>query len=917
MKRELGVVKHCPASGVGNIKVTDSGRVLSFNVADLPDTLYVGDQVSFCAVLSNEQSWATDIEAAGPIHKLSATLRQLALKEADRKAHRHASKTQQRTEFLKKLDAIPMPWITAEQKARELFEGDFLNAEKVRKCDPGSYPAESEFEELRIEFAEEWISQNLQMPLDEDQIEAVVAREQNVLVRARAGSGKTRTLVCRALFLIKHCRVPPHEVLIIAFNNKAVEEIKKRLKEHIGSDLPLVMTFHALAHAFVHPEETLIYDDNSGSQKQSHEVQRVIDGHLRDRNTMQAIRDLMMRAFREDWEAIIRGRHDKSKEEFLEYRRGVARETLGGDYVKSYGERLIANALFEHDVRYKYEDSHQWGEFFYRPDFTVWQNNSRVIIEYFGMEGDKDYDVQTEQKKAYCKGRGITLLEYRPSDVAAGAPYFVSKLLADLKLAGIEATKLTEEEIWLRVKDRAIDSFTRATRQFVTRCRNLNYSSQDLRSLINGHLFLTDVERDFAEVAALVHRDYLGHLINSKMEDFDGLMWRAVDIVSGGVTGFARNKGEQRGDASKIRFVMIDEYQDFSKVFDELVCALQKHNDKMELFCVGDDWQAINRFAGSDSTYFTSFTGRLEDSAEVDVLTNYRSGTSITLLGNALMARYGRQAKPLSGNEDGKCELGYIDKFVATDTERRALGGDELSPAVLRIIEGCIKGDSKSTVALLARRKNWLPWRTRMCDSQKGGDLLGQFEARLRSYFPEETRHRITVSTIHAFKGRESDTVVILDAVRGSIPFVHPHWQFTRIFGDSLDQLSADERRLFYVALSRAKRHLILLTEAHRESKYINELQESGLTGLLKWDEWPIPEYPSYGHLEIEVAGGYEFRSELRRSGFQFDFQHKVWRKQCNDRVLESVVLEAKELGNMGLIVRVIDDTGQRLYSNE
>lgn len=944
MKREFGTVKTCPGIGVGNIKAAHGGGLLGFNVENLPLSLYVGDQVSFRRTLHDERSWAIDLEAAGPPNMLSKILRHREFESAERDRQLVLAKEQERALEQKELrrrevaelaakralaeaarveEAERRQQEAAEQEAQRalarvresnaemVFEEEFLNSDEVRSRSPDQYPPEPDFVRQKLEFARRWVSQTLGIRLDDEQTAAIVARERNVLIRARAGSGKTRTLVCRVLFLILHCKIQPDEVLVVAFNKKAVGEVVERLKSHLVAELPYVMTFHALAYALVHPEETLVYDDDAGSNAQSREVQNVIDRLLLLPESLHQVRDLMLRAFREDWESIVRGRHDKSVKEFLEYRRTVAMWTLGGDFVKSYGERLIANTLFEHDIRYKYEDSHHWGESFYRPDFTAWQGKCRIIIEYFGMDGDEDYDKQSKEKRDYCTSRGINLLEYSPRDVAGDQAAFANKLILDLESAGIKATRLTEEEIWCRIKDRAIDSFTSATKQFVSRCRKLRYSGHHLGEVIAGHDFLSDVEADFVSVASTVLRHYEDRLTAGKMDDFDGLMWRAVSKILSGTTRFARKAGQQRGDTDKLRFVLVDEYQDFSPMFDEIIGAMRRGNDKIELFCVGDDWQAINRFAGSNSVYFTDFANHHHECAQINVLTNYRSHNSITSLGNVLMSGLGQQAMPLIGGKAGKCQVALIDKFLPTPSERIEHKSDELTPAVMRIVKLCL--DDDHTVTLLARR-NALPWRTNLDKSQSNSGLLVQFQEHLRSYFPEEMRSKVSVSTIHSFKGRESDVVVVLDAVKGSYPFIHPNWMFTRIFGDTLHQLNFDERCLLYVAVTRARKHLILLTESGRECEYIDGLR-SYLDPKLDLNELPVPDYETRNRFEIEVVKGYEFRSELRERGFRFDDRHKTWRKSFDGSVARGdVISEANELFEKGLKTQVIDDTGQRIF---
>jgi DNA helicase-4 len=183
--------------------------------------------------------------------------------------------------------------------------------------------------------------------------------------------------------------------------------------------------------------------------------------------------------------------------------------------------------------------------------------------------------------------------------------------------------------------------------------------------------------------------------------------------------------------------------------------------------------------------------------------------------------------------------------------------------------------------------------------------FLASYQEHLRSFFPEESRHKIEVSTIHGYKGKESDVVVVLDAVEGSIPLIHPNWVFTRMFGDNLTQLNDDERRLFYVAVSRARERLILLTESRRESLYVKELQELKLAKL-DWSKLPTPVYVHRDRLVVEVNDGYEIKEELKQRGFSYDGRKRVWRKHFGASDSDIAHLEANELRETKLTVKVI-----------
>jgi DNA helicase IV len=258
-------------------------------------------------------------------------------------------------------------------RIRDAFASDFLSADEVFAADPDAeLVSTEEYSDLKIRFVQDWAFGELRQTLDPEQAAAVATIGGDIQVVARTGSGKTRTLVTRAIFLQKHCRVSPRALLLLAFNTKAAEEMKSRLAQALGEDLPHVMTFHALAYALVHPEEELLFDDTSADQLGlSREVQEVIDEHLRSKEHRDRIRNLMLAHFREDWERIVDGRFQLTMSEFLAHRRALPRESLKGEYVKSFGEKVIANALFEHGVDYRYERNFRWDGVNYRPDFTI------------------------------------------------------------------------------------------------------------------------------------------------------------------------------------------------------------------------------------------------------------------------------------------------------------------------------------------------------------------------------------------------------------------------------------------------------------------------------------------------------------------------------------------------------------------
>ena len=840
------------------------------------------------------------------------------------------------------------------QKLREHFASDYLKAEKFYKDKCSQVISADEFQSEKIEFVRSWLVKNTGKGTvnnaDDEQLAAISTVNGHVQVIARAGSGKTTTLVYRAFFLIKHCGVSPGEMLLLAFNKKAALEMRRRLltlfdpqaesswnddgiqekvTEERNIQLPHVMTFHALANRIVHPEKRPLHDDSeSGSQDLSWEFQHVVNKYLKEflhKNSPHEgkLRGLMLAHFREDWDKIVKGCYDKDRDLFLRFRRSLQRESLKGDYVKSYGEKVIANFLFEHDVPYKYEKNHWWDGINYRPDFTIERKSGKpggLIIEYFGLKGDEDYDKEADEKRLFWKDKeDWSLIEFSPHDIGEGT--LEKRLQKQLKDNGIRCVRLPEDEIWSRVRDRVIYRFTEAMVNFVGRCRKKSLNPSDLRVKINSHETLSSVEGNFLELGYALYTDYLKRLAKTGQDDFDGLMQQAADLVNSGSVSFKRKTEE--GDLSKLRHVFIDEFQDFSDLFYRLISAIFKVNPSVELFCVGDDWQAINGFAGSDLRFFENIEKYVGTARHLYMPKNYRSHSRIVSIGNALMDGFGvkkfRDNKAEAhSSEPGSVWLADLEEFKPSRAEQQRHPRDTITPAVLRVVKKALT-DGLDVVMLC--RTNNLRWSINYPKlNSKGKSHPNEYLEYIKSCFQEESeKERITISTAHKYKGLEKPMVLVLDAVARSYPLIHPNWVFSRIHGDTLETITCEERRLFYVALTRAIDSLVIFTEKQSKSFFLEELEGKGVTKKIAWDEFP-PVRDAKPQRVVEISnqpgrgGSPTFAIKDYLDGYDWEGDNRVWvRSYSPEKFKECEVSNLKSQPWAkhadGIKVRIYDET--------
>ena len=866
------------------------------------------------------------------------------------------------------------------------FEADFLNADELfrnalERADLIAFDVggmQTRYEKMKGGFAKTWIfGNNLpvdskeQLNLSDEQASTVAAVNGHVQVVARAGSGKTTTLVNRTLFLLKHCKVAPSEMLLLAFNRKAVLEMRRRLLGRLNDGaelavveeiarrrqeaahknrsvladieasavdaiatklnvvLPNIMTFHALAHSIVHPDGAILFNGPDGTgQGLSNVFQQVIDDHLQLPQYEARIRELMLAHFREDWDRIVEGGYNKIKDELLKFRRSMPRESLGGDSVKSYGEKAIADFLFEHDVAYKYERNHWWSGSNYRPDFTIFTSDKKgsvsgVIIEYFGLKGDADYDKMTAEKREYwAEKKSWSMIEFAPHDItAAGVEVFLKRVKSSLEQLGVRCVRLSEDEIWHRIRGRAIDRFTAAVVGFIGRCRKLSWSPLDLQVHIDSHVVSSPVEKMFLEVAQILYLAYLSLLSATGDDDFDGLLQRATENINAGQTVINRNA--VRGDLKALRYVCIDEYQDFSDLFFKLLSAIRQKNTKLELFCVGDDWQAINGFAGSDLRFFQDFAKHFGNSRKLYLSTNYRSVRAIVDVGNALMHGLGPPAE-VHKNSAGTVLLSDLNEFEPTLLEKQRHPGDCLTPALLRVANQSL-ADGHDVVMLC--RRNGLPYFVNYAgNSAVGGRGIDRFLIYVRSFLPKSLREKITISTAHKYKGLEKSVVIVLDAVGRSYPLIHPDWVFSKIFGDSPAKVTNEERRLLYVALTRAIDTLVIFTEGHNKSPFLEEIEQNLRLNVLDWGAYPSVAALSDRRLIVQIknqanrawdSGTYVVKDQLSANRYNWHSVNEVWEKSLSQDgfCFETICNEAWAASASGVDVIVLNDTETEIAS--
>lgn len=243
------------------------------------------------------------------------------------------------------------------------------------------------------------------------------------------------------------------------------------------------------------------------------------------------------------------------------------------------------------------------------------------------------------------------------------------------------------------------------------------------------------------------------------------------------------------------QFVMVDEYQDISPsrlALLEALCLQPKSNDRASLYAVGDDWQAIYRFAGAEVQLTTDFSQRFSGASVHYLDTTYRFNSRIGDVANTFIMQNDNQLhKELNSAKIIKQKSVYVSPMTT------------LEESLIKLND---KATTRKDVLLLGRNHYHCPstmdeWK------QRFSNLSLQF------------------MTCHASKGQEADFVFILNVDEGQFPCVERQLHLDGALLQSHDDFpNAEERRLFYVALTRAKDKAWVLYGAH-PSSFVEELR--------------------------------------------------------------------------------------------
>lgn len=724
--------------------------------------------------------------------------------------------------------------------------------------------------------------------LDSQQREAIVVDEDAVKVIAGAGSGKTFTIQGKVKYLTEKRDVDPSEILAISFSNASVDDLKERIEEPID-----IKTFHKVGKDILTQYNQYSRPDTSALKriikryltkkalKNEDISKKLIEFFSFYINVPPSDDDIKYEGDLLDWQEGVD--FSTLKRRF----KNKQRETLNNEIVRSYEELYIANFLFIYGIKYTYEkiysypnknferEFNKFKEFLfsfneeipdelknditkdllnltdifeeyeikdYLPDFYL--DDYNIYIEHFGLnrncenhliggKSSEEYVKEMEWKRKVHKKYGTTLIEtfsYYQSENR-----LLTRLAEKLQAQGVEFNEIDYREVYrILLENKTIkewEDFIVLLKTFIELFKGNNYDKTKFKEFYDyvGGLkdsFSKDRTIAFLKIVEEIYNDYEAYLLKIKKIDFNDMINKASDCIV------------KNGLDLPYKYIIVDEYQDTSFTRYNL---LRNICDSIgaKIMVVGDDWQSIYSFSGCDVNIFTKFDNFFDVCETRYIEKTYRNSQQlIDASSNFVMKNPDQTRKELKSSKS----LKYPIKLVNFDNDF-----DEILKFELIIKNIINQSTFKNKKILILGRNNkdiFNLLKNFNVENEYGKrkfEILGDEDKLRRNKFVkivyrESPDVNIEYRTVHQSKGLECDNVILINLKNWKAGFPNkmvddPVLNFVKRNGDSFSY--AEERRLFYVALTRTKNNVYLLAPYFKSSVFVQELKTDANVELL------------------------------------------------------------------------------------
>lgn len=520
--------------------------------------------------------------------------------------------------------------------------------------------------------------------------------------------------------------------------------------------------------------------------------------------------------------------------------------------MRSHQEVEIANFLYLNNIDYEYEPMYKYDILFskkpYTPDFIIRQGDKVAYIEHFGITQDGKNDrFSDDQLEAYKKAINDKINLHRQHGTKliytfsqySDRKSLLEHLQEELENNGFELHPRSNKEVMEKLvsteENRYIRKLVNLICRFITNFKTNGFTADEFSRMY--HSTQNVRTRLFLDICNDCYLEYERYLKENNAVDFEDMINESARVL--------REVKEMKKKLD-FKYIIVDEYQDISRQRFDLVTALSEVTDA-KIIAVGDDWQSIYAFSGSDITLFTKFEEKMGYAKLLKIVKTYRNSQEvIDIAGNFIQKNDAQITKEL------KSPKNIVDPVIiyTYDGSPKKLNSDNKSGAnyaIAHAVEVALEqiiefnekeGKSEDSSILLLGRFGF------------DGDKLeksGLFEyidrgSKLKSV--KYPKLNITFMTAHASKGLGYDNVIVVNGRNETYGFPSkieddPVLAFV-IKGDrSIDY--AEERRLFYVAMTRTKNRVYFIAPEQNPSEFLLEIKRDYKNVVLRgnWSEEP------------------------------------------------------------------------------
>lgn len=687
--------------------------------------------------------------------------------------------------------------------------------------------------------------------LDDEQRKVVLSDEDYTLVIAGAGAGKTTTIEAKVKYLVDKQNIDPSRILIVSFTKKATNELKERF---VKLNIPVeIATFHSIGNTIIKQNEPIRHKIvTNGFMFDA--VKEYLTNKLDDEYFIKKIllffaSYLNMPFDGTDTSILFKTLNDnvttlksdiKNMLDSYQKEQTKNRRTLNDERVRSIDECRIANFLFINGIDYDYEPIYQHG--FrdsiktYCPDFLIKQGDRKIYLEHFGISEDgKNNRFTDEELNKYKKtiNEKITLhRQHKTELIYTFSKYndgidLIKHLEKELIKVGITFDTKNDIEIYKKIaknaEEKYFNKFITLICTFISRFKVNNYSPSKFDE---WKINLNDERTKlFIDICYQCYLAYCRALKDNHCIDFEDMINNASNVL---------DKFIKEGKKLEYDYILVDEYQDISLQRFDLCEKLSQASDA-KIIAVGDDWQSIFRFSGAKIDLFTKFEERMGYANVLKITKTYRNSQElIDIAGGFVMSNEEQIKKTLKSNKrikDPVILMSYDDSY---DKEKNEKGPFyNLGEAIEKSLEQIVKDHGVDKSVLLIGRYGF--------DGRNLSKLEEFFDYQNGKVVSKKYQDlKISFLTAHSSKGLGYDNVIIINGKDDIMGFP------SKIEDDPIMKLVikedekidfAEERRLFYVALTRTKNRVYIVTPQLKPSKFILEIKDHFTNVILKGTE--------------------------------------------------------------------------------